>query len=305
MEHPLKQILLDQRIPFRKKGEHHHCSNPNFIAVDCPWCGQGSGAFHLGISNTLRCRCWRCGKKYIGDVWKELRLQGNWKKISRNFGPAEYKRPTGKFSWPKGICEIKAPQKRWLRSRGLDPETTAELWGLRGTDKRAKRLAWRLVAPVMYGDKPVSWTSRRCGNKGKRWWSATPEEESLPLGSLVYGMEHVTNWAIIVEGPSDCWKIGPGAVACLGLGGLSNSQLLELASIPNRWVLFDDEPRAQAEAAKLCAKLAEFPGNTVRLELEDGYSGRDPGECTYDEVVEIRTLVGCTQEPTWIACSRA
>lgn len=297
--HPMEAVLTEARIPFKRGGEHHHVRK-DFIGVDCYTCGVGSGAYHLGISPTLGCRCWRCGKKTIWDVWRNLRLPGSWKDVAGHYRREEYHRPTGTYTLPTGTGSLRSIHKRWLRGRGLVSSEMEKLWHLQGTNHRAGRLAWRVVAPVLHHGKEVSWTSRRTGESGKRWVSAKPEHESWPLGELVYGMQHVTSWAVIVEGPTDVWKVGPGAVACLGLGGMTNAQLLTLASIPNRWVLFDDEPRAQAEASKLCAKLAEFPGSTTRLELEDGFSGRDPGDCSYDEVLELRQMVGCTREITWI-----
>lgn len=177
------------------------------------------------------------------------------------------------------------------------------IWGLRGIGRLGGRLAWRIWAPITLNRETVSWQTRRINDEvgGKRWLSANPEQEAVPLRELIYGLDHVRHAALICEGLSDCWRLGPGAVACLGMGGITEAQIAALSTIPIRAVCFDDEPRAQIEAAKLASRLAEMPGETYRVELVDGSSGMDPGEASYKKIKRLRAeILGDKESPDWI-----
>lgn len=177
------------------------------------------------------------------------------------------------------------------------------IWGLRGIGRLGGNLAWRIFIPATLNGQTVSWMTRRANDqaKTKRWLSALPEQESIPRRELVYGLDHVGHAAIIVEGPSDCWKVGPGAVACLGIGGITEAQIAALSTIPLRAVVFDDEPQAQLEASKLASRLSALPGETIRIELEDGASGMDPGALSTSDVRRLRAeVLGDRSRPDWL-----
>jgi DNA primase len=119
-----------------------------------------------------------------------------------------------------------------------------------------------------------------------RYVSAKPAEEAMPIKSTLYGWDYVRHAAIVVEGPTDAWRIGPGAVATLGTS-YSKAQVLLLTNLPVRVVCFDRDNEAQRRAKRLCCELAVFPGRTVNVCLESHLAASDPGGLR-EEVNELR-----------------
>ena len=86
-----------------------------------------------------------------------------------------------------------------------------------------------------------------------------------------------------MEGPTDCWKIGAGAVCTFGLAW-TPAQLARIASYPTRVICFDNEEEAQKQARVLCAELEPFPGRTINVCLE----AKDPGSAQKEEIQCLR-----------------
>ncbi|MBW2309219.1 MAG: hypothetical protein JRG73_20040, partial [Deltaproteobacteria bacterium] len=108
-------------------------------------------------------------------------------------------------------------------------------------------------------------------------------EEAVPHKTLLYGEELAGHAIIVVEGPTDAWRIGPGAVATMGLG-YSSEQVIRIKNHPVRAVCFDKSIEAQTVARKLAAALSVFPGQTFVASLD----AADPGSAAQREVCELR-----------------
>jgi DNA primase len=107
-----------------------------------------------------------------------------------------------------------------------------------------------------------------------------------PLEQL-YGIEKIRDAAIIVEGPTDVWRLGPGAVATFGIDW-SMSQANILRKIPRRYIAFDPDERAQQRALQLAEWLSYYPGETEIIEGLDC----DPGDHPEDEAQKIMEDLG-------------
>jgi hypothetical protein len=96
-----------------------------------------------------------------------------------------------------------------------------------------------------------------------------------PPDTLLYGIDKaVDDFVVIVEGPTDVWRLGPGAVALLGIKWKA-PQIKLLAQYPKRFVLLDNnETKAQQQAESLAQSLALYPGQT---EIITGID-TDPGD---------------------------
>lgn len=288
----LHELLDKHGVPFRKGGEHRNVRD-SWIGLDCPWCSIGSEKFHLGVHlPTLATTCWRCGRHRLGDTLSlVLRLSlphilDLLKDIPRT--------PTARFrgrsgggvlEYPRGVGPLLNAHLAYLRGRGFDPPTLERLWGVRGLGL-TPRLGWRLWIPVHLDGRIVSWTTRAIGDKGTRYVHAKPEQEAIPIKSLLYGWDHVRRATMVVEGPTDAWRIGPGAVAVMGLQ-VTADQLELIGRVPRRIVCFDSEPAAQKRAGKLCRLLTAFPGETRSVELK----ADDPGEAGEEEVAQLRKML--------------
>jgi hypothetical protein len=102
--------------------------------------------------------------------------------------------------------------------------------------------------------------------------------------SLLYGIHKATtNRVVVVEGPADVWRIGPGAVATLGISW-KVPQACILRQFRYRYILFDPETKAQSKARELADWLAGFSGHT---EIIDGLE-TDPGAMPRKDIAIIR-----------------
>lgn len=256
----------------------------------CPFCGSSSGKFHMGYRHgTNWTSCWKCGSHSVTEVIVQLTGVSfrQAKKLvdstaSIGFDSAIDKR--GKLVVPKGVREMSENHRRYLRRRGFDDLELEKLWKLQGISL-SSRLAWRIFIPIIYGGKTVSWTTRSVSDSaGVRYISAAPEEEAMNHKHLLFGEDLVRHAAIIVEGPFDAMRIGPGAVGTLGTS-YSTAQLNRMAKFPVRVICFDSEDTAQKRARALAQELEVFSGSTFVVELD----AKDAGSASAREIKRLRS----------------
>lgn len=284
----IQDVLRDHGVTFVSHGEHHH-ARPSWIAIrSCPFCGSQN--YHLGWN--LRkgyFSCWRCkGHRTISTLIKlgvpyPVALAFS---KDRELLPGELAQERIKLVEPPGRGPLMKAHKDYLRGRGFNPDFLEQTWELEGFGRKGGRLSWRIYIPIIYKDRRVSWTSRSIGNsKTDRYFSASPGEESMNHKNLLYGLDFVQHSTIVVEGPADVWRVGPGAVGTLGTG-YSPAQVLLLSKIPYRFICFDNSVAAQRTANELASELAPFPGQTHVIQID----AEDPGSASKKEVLAIRKM---------------
>lgn len=282
----LTDILDELGVDYKRAGESPHVTG-NWVGIVCPWCGEGTGKYGLGLQHTYG-SCWKCGSHSLNDVL--FALTGSWPKTKEYLGqlshdPAiqsSFSKPVGRLQLPAGLGDLKPCHKRYLRGRGHDPSHLSGFWGVRGIGLSV-RLSWRVFLPVMLNGRIVSWTTRSLVDEGTRYINAKPEQEAAPIKSLLFGQDHLRHAAIVVEGAFDVYNLGPGAVATMGVG-YSKAQFSLLTKVPLRVIAFDSENMAQERARKLCDDLSPYPGRTVRVQLD----AADPGSASKREVQKLR-----------------
>lgn len=283
----ITDLLTELGIPFRMPGSHHHVRD-GWVGLDCPVCSPGSNRYRLGINQqSLAVSCWQCGRLRLGDVLAQAsgrklgEILQRLPEITRKAVPPKQTYYT-QYREPLGVEPLLGPHRRYLEKRKLDPDFVAETYGVRGIGREG-RLKWRIFIPVFRDGKPVSWTTRSIGKNNLRYISADPRDEACPLKQTLFGIDFVKHTAIIVEGPFDALRIGPGAVATYGLV-YSQSQVRRLSEIPTRVIAFDSDQASQRRAVQLARDLAPFPGETFVVQL----SGKDPGDSPEAEIQELR-----------------
>jgi hypothetical protein len=290
----LVELLEKKSIPYKNGGEHRHVRY-GWIGLQCPWCQTSS--WHLGVRiSDGYCSCWRCGRHKFTDVLSEITGErassffDALKQFQRGRRYEDEARVRGTLSLPSGITTLdQLPlHQKYLISRGFDPSYLESIWNVKGIGL-APRLQGRLFLPITMNRSVVSWTTRAIGDREPRYISAAPSEERYPHKTVLYGGDLVERDAVIVcEGPTDAWRIGPGAVATFGVN-VSEDQLFEIGSYPMRTICFDNTDEAQRRAAKLCARLCTFTGMSQRIELD---SGEDPASADASEIALLRKSAG-------------
>jgi len=294
----LLKFLSDQRIVYRVYGEHHHVAKPQWVQIDCPFCSPKSSRFRCGVNvHKLYCNCWHCGglslEKVLSELtglsYREIRLRIGLARSGRKhpsdsrISPSESKEIKNKIKIPIGVGPLLKPHKEYLLSRGFDPHQVEILWGIKGIGI-APKLAWRIWIPIIHEGRAVSWTTRAIGIHQKRYISARNDEQELSPKRILYGEDYCRMSIVVTEGPTDVWRIGPGAVATMGLS-ITEEQLFRIAKYPLRVIALDNEKEAVKISEKVARRLKPFPGETIVVCLE---SGKDWGEADPQEVQELR-----------------
>jgi len=282
-----QDILTEYNIPIAPEG-HHHC-RPNWIQIDCPFCGKDSQKWHLGYSvENNFFNCWRCGSHNIITTLVEITNKRYYqiKQMLDGLDIPRIKREKskGRLILPRGIKKLRSAHIKYLRSRGFDWQKLEQLWGIQGIGV-ASKLSWRIFIPIIYHSQIVSWTTRSVlGNKYvSRYISAGEKEESIPHHELLYGEDFARGAIIVNEGVTNAWRIGPGAVATFGVG-YSQKQLEHISRYLIRAICFDNEPEAQKRARKLVNDLSVFPGDTFNVVLDE----KDAAEESNENIKRLR-----------------
>ena len=245
-----KDLLKQYHIPSAPEG-HHHCRE-GWIQIDCPFCAKDSHKWHMGYSLEDRfVNCWRCGSHPLLNTLLELGIPSKEAYLftkEKIIKPLKKRIITSKLKIPKGVGELLPAHKHYLKERGFHWKRLQKIWHIQGIGI-ASNLSWRIFIPIYSQDKMVSWTTRSISNSEHitRYISAPLEEESIPHKSLLYGEEYAQHNIIIVEGPTDVWRIGPGAAATLGLN-YTQAQINRMLKYSIRAICFDNQLVAQNKA---------------------------------------------------------
>lgn len=283
----IDEILDDMGVRYLRAGENHHC-RPGWIQLDCPFCGRDTERFHLGWNLSLNySNCWKCGGHFPDAVLMELGLgRSKAQELAKGLVSEhtyEVERTRVSTLLPKGIGPMEQKHRRYLRGRDFNSKTIERIWKVQGIGIAA-RLKWRLFIPIIYKEKTVSWTTRTVSRLvAQRYVSASAEEETINHKSLVYGQDYCNHSVVICEGPTDAWRIGPGAGALFGTS-FTAAQVRKLVEHPYRYVVFDEGAQDQAE--ELCSQLAVFPGVTENIILD----ADDPGSASPKEIALLRKV---------------
>lgn len=288
-----EDLLAEQGIQFRRAGEDKHSRN-GWIQLECPFCGKGSGKFHLGYNLSQgNLSCWKCGHHTKAETLVHI-TGGSYKAVKTILSGLDRSRyapkdivKTGVLELPAGVEEMSDRHKTYLSNRNLDPDILTELWQVKGIGL-ASRLSWRIFIPIHYRGEVVSWTTRSISKKAEqRYISASEKQEALNHKELLFGEDMAKHAICVVEGPLDAMRIGPGAVATFGTA-ISRAQILKMSKYPVIGIALDSEKTAQQRARKLATELSAFGGDVRIIQLD----AKDAGEASHKEIQQLRKELG-------------
>lgn len=285
----ITDLFEEHGVEFRRAGEHHHVTR-KYIGIECPFCSPNLGKFRLGLRIVGKpyATCWQCGPIRLGDLFSALGIPVQQLHGLDDVPESKAIKHQGSLKLPQGLGPLAIQHQLYLENRGFDPGELERLWGLRGIGVSG-RLSWRIWIPVQQRGETVSWTTRSIGEAAKlRYISAPSTDESTSIKDTLYGLDYVRHAVIVTEGPTDVWKIGPGAVCTFGMN-VSLQQLRQLAEVPYRLICFDNEPGAKRRALDLAERLVYYSGETKVAHLE---SGEDVAAADEHEVKQLREFLG-------------
>ena len=267
------KLARDRHLPYILSG-HHHC-HEGWAQVHCLCTGCRHG-WHLGWNLEKGFfHCWRCGPinkvQYLsaalrlppGDVLGLLRQYETNRTPPRRTPVA---RPPS-VPLPQGTGPLGRAHRLYLEGRGFDPDRLVEEWGLLATGQTADAWRWRVIIPITHEGELAAYQGRAIGpDVQPRYHTTDATACTVPPTELIYGLDRVPgDHVVIVEGVTGVWRLGPGAVATLGIDW-KREQANRLRTFPTRYILFDPEPLARRKAISLARHLSQFGGHTEVLD---------------------------------------
>ncbi|MCK9281503.1 MAG: hypothetical protein M0P71_12835 [Melioribacteraceae bacterium] len=285
----IKQLLDDYNIPVFTEGKN---TQRGWINIQCPFCDDKSSHGGFNITKGYY-SCWQCKGHHMDQVLSLLLDCTPWqaRKIMDEYEVAAVMREerkkvpkANKIIFPKGTTDLQKAHRKYLINRGYDPDEIIKTWGVQGTGMHGP-YKHRIIIPIIIDEQIISFTSRDITDRAElRYKSCSIENEVIHHKHVCYGSDFIKyKRAIIVEGPLDTWKIGPGALATFGTG-FSPQQVLFLSGIlDSAFIMYDR--KAEKEARLLGFQLAALINH---VEYIYDYGVKDPGEMNKKEIVEIR-----------------
>ncbi len=268
-----------------------------WIGIQCPYCTDHAN--HGGINLVFKnFSCWLCPiKSSLVDLVCDLEEINYGAALDRvdefqNFTPeevAERERleDVGQSVLPLGCRPLSKTHGDFLaRKRKFDPKRLVRDWGLVSAPVVGP---WRhrIIIPVVVEDRVMTFVGMdHTGQKEPKYKAASIEESFMPTSEIVYGADYAGRNALLVEGVTDVWRIGKGAVATFGMtpGPKRVRHLLGLHT-EQFYVLFDGEEQATNNAAQLVADLRAGGKQADALAMQRGF---DPDMLTAPEVADLR-----------------
>ena len=270
-----------------------------WIALDeCPFCGiEGN---HFGINQASKVySCWGCGEKGTPYTLISTLLKIPFSEVSaiiRKFynGDLEFipKETGSKVVIPTHLMKLQKSGAGYLRSRKFNPFYIRDKYAVQQTstfsvvehEGKVSKFNHRLYIPIFMNRRLVSYTGRDYTNKQNvKYQHAFVEACVIPPSSCLYNIDTVKDRCIIVEGPTDVWRLGDETISLQGIRHTQEQvRFLAEKGLKKAVILFD---AGKEEDSKKLAKILSGFIKTVQVaHLPDG----DPGELSDMEAVKIK-----------------
>ena len=281
------QLYKDFNVPFATEG-HKHCRE-GWVNTTCPFC-TGNPGMHLGYNMADNYYvCWRCGWK---ATHKALALlihvtEKEAKEIARKYGGKSYVKSAvtvivgqKRFRLPPSTAPMNDRHKRYLTKRKFDPEVIEKIWDVQGTGPISLMdgisFSHRLVIPIYWENRIVSFQTRDITAKHSLRYITCPEQREIIKHKHIFYQAIPTkdsDACICVEGVTDAWRFGYGAIATFGIK-YTKYQVREISKrFKKVFVVFDDDPQAIKQSEKLTAELILRGVDAYSIKIQG-----DPGD---------------------------
>lgn len=289
-------FLEEYDIDYRTSGKN---VSQGWVEINCPFCADPS--FHMGINlSSGKHHCWNCGQKGYPEVLVKRLLDISYreaKQIVQNHDDM----PDLKEDTPDPVSHVLIPKmtektlpamhRKYLQNRGFDPDYLVRTYNLKGClhlGGEHGEYAYRLIIPIIMGNRIVSYTARDVTGQAKSKYKHLSNEKSIvPVKQCIYNIDTVQDKIIILEGTADVWRVGSGSVAMFGTE-FTTTQLNMLFSknLSEAYVMFDEGAIKKAE--RLAYTLTTFIPKVEIIEMDQG----DPAELPEEEVKKLREEIG-------------
>jgi len=270
-----------------------------WIGFNCVYCEDKSN--HLGIEiATGRVVCWKCGThNFIKTILKlttctydEAKKIKFSKKIKIKQEKIE-RCSAETFSLPKEIVS-EWPKKHlgYLKRRNFDPKLIINKYKLRPVYTLGK-YKFRIIIPIIMEKKTVSFIARDITDtQGVKYLMPKERDSILTPKQCVYNYDSLTEGCncILVEGPTDVWRMGDKTISFFGTKHtVEQILLIKKKRINTLFVLYDNDSPGKKSAIKVSATLAPLVENIEIISLK---THSDPGDLKPEEAILIKKELG-------------
>ena len=302
-------------IYFSKLFERHKLElrkSKGWVNVNCPFCKNPPDTHcNGGFSESVPAfNCWRCGKhnwvEALSLIFQVSPTEA--KKMALNFSagsatPLSKKVSLGKNLKMPGYESFTEVEKDYLERRGFFIPEVKRKFGIRGGGI-AGEWSYRILIPIFYNGRLVSWTGRSIlpkdildQDKIPRYKNLSVEKSEINPKDIFFNLDNSRNDSVIlVEGPFDVLKMGNDTICSLGTSVTSAQKLLLLKRYKKVFIAFDNEPAAQEKGRVLGKDLNSLGLDVEVVNVCEDYCKNDPGELVKKEVVEIKKELGLFDE---------
>lgn len=284
----------DHNIAYDTTGPN---TSPGWVQIKCPHCRDKTN--HCGINvASMHVNCWKCGHHFLDNTISEL--LGITKKESKeliniyiksaryHLQKEEKLKPVTSITLPEGTGDLTKLHRDYLLSRNFSPKKIKKIFGIKGTSHLGD-YAFRIIAPITYNGRLVSYQGRDVtGRSSIRYKACEKSNEIIHHKHMLYAIDHakeLSRTVVVVEGITDVWRLGPGAVCTFGTSWKQAQLLLLFKHFDNIFIIFDPEEPAQEKAHALAWGLSSL-GKTV--EIITGLD-TDPGDMSEEEAEKLMT----------------
>lgn len=179
--------------------------------------------------------------------------------------------------------------RAYLEARGFDPDELARTYGVSYCQRSHFFLASRrIVVPLWSGGKLRGWQCRYVGdlnwkdkskNYPPKYFTMPGMKRRLHLYNSDRAFRYKTG--VIVEGPTDAWRLGPMAVCTMGASMSDAQQRMFVRAFRKRSavLLYDPEVMSEPHVVRLAEALASQIPKFAAVTLP---AGTDPGSLDRD-----------------------
>jgi DNA primase len=285
----IRECLESLDISYTNPGSKN--TSQNSISIECPWCEDGS--YHLGISlNEKYWSCWKCANKG-GIIQLIMKLKGwdyndavehlhKYMTSDTLFDTDDEHERNTSVSEVKlaGVNKLLKPHHNYLESRGFNPYHIFQKYKVNCVGPIGKYNN-SIIVPFFKNGRIVTFAAADITRQAENKYTYLNREKSIsPIGSTLYNVDNAIDTIIVVEGITDVWRLGDGAVA-IGRKKFTSWQVKRLLKFKRIFIMLDADATDMAE--QLASNLGMFSDVTL-LELNSG----DPADLSDDEVKEIK-----------------
>jgi len=269
LDFDLLKFLDDHNIDYKESGKN---IGRNWIGIsECIFCS--AGGYHLGIHKQSKSvSCFVCGESctlpfFISDSLNISVYESN--KIIKEYIDydidIEVKETGNKTILPSNIGELNKKAVKYLKKRNFDPEYLKNIFKLKATghhstlshNNQDSDFKFRIIIPIYMNRKLVAYTGRDyTEQRDPRYKHPFLEACIIPPSSAIYNLDNVNDKKIIiVEGPTDVWRMGDNTVSLQGVK-YTKEQIRYLAQMELQKVVILFDNGAENQAIKLSNALS-------------------------------------------------